>query len=85
MLLKGLMKPEETAMDHISMKLYADEKISNARRMADIQREVNKANSGSNVNDSSAASILSTLKIWLLKTKNIRSAKREQPKTLSDS
>ena len=79
------MKPEEAAMNHITMKQYADEKISNARRMADIQREVNKANSGSNVNDPSTASLLSTLKIWLLKTVKIRPAKRERPVRISDS
>ena len=79
------MKPEETAMDHISMKLYADEKISNARRMADIQREVNKANSGSNVNDSSVASFLSTLKIWLLKTGKVLPIKGEGPVRISES
>ena len=79
------MKPEEAAMDHISMKLYADEKIRDARRMADIQREVNKANSGSNVNDPSAASILSTLKIWFLKTVKIRPIKDEQPVRITDS
>lgn len=79
------MKPEEAAMDHISMKLYADEKISNARRMADIQREVDKAYRGRNDNDSSTASLLSTLKIWFLKTVKIRPIKDEEPVRITDS
>ncbi len=72
-------------MDHISMKQYADEKISNARKMADIQREVNKAYSGSKGNDSSATPLLSTLRSWLLKTVKIRPAKGERQVNLSES
>jgi hypothetical protein len=79
------MKPEEAAMDHISMKLYADEKISNARRMADIQREVNKAKSGSIDGDTSATSLLSTLKIWLQKRVQIRPIEGEQTVSLIES
>jgi hypothetical protein len=83
--LEGLTKPEEAAMDHISMKLYADEKIRDARRMADIQREVDKAYRGSKDNDSSATPLLSTLRSWLLKTVKIRPIKVEGPVRISDS
>jgi hypothetical protein len=53
--------------------------------MADIQREVNKAKSGSIDGDTSATSLLSTLKIWLQKRVQIRPIEGEQTVSLIES
>ena len=72
-------------MHQSTMQQYANEKINNARRMADIQREVDKANFGRKVEGSSIISLLSTLRISLLKVVKIRPARNEQAVNLSES
>ena len=72
-------------MHQTSMQQYANEKIRNARRMADIEREIDKAFRGDKDNNNIARSVLTTLRGWLLKIAAIRPVKKEEAATLIES
>ena len=70
--------PEEEVMHQTSMQQYANEKIRNARRMAEIEREIDKAFRGSKDDISVIESLLTTLRGWLLKIAAMRPVKKEE-------
>ena len=64
-------------MHQTSMQQYADEKIRNARRMADIEREIDKAFRVDKDSKNIVRSLLTTMKGRLLKIAAIRPVKKE--------